>query len=327
MEFQIPLSIPPLPNPIRIGDKIFLIGSCFTEHIGDRLSELKFPCIQNPHGILFDSQSVAASLSSYVDGREYLESDLFYMNEVWQSWAHHSRYSHTNQNKCLELINDSQKRANAFLADSSWLIITLGSSYSYRLIDSDLPVANCHRAPAQSFRKHLMSTAETFELLANSLEKIRQFNPKIKVLLTISPVRHIRDGVVANNRSKARLIEAVHQLVEWKDWIYYFPAYDLLIDVLRDYRFYDLDMVHPNYQATRYVMERFMESCLDTREKNVLEEIQQLVMARKHRPTHPQTQAHVKFLHSQEIKLLKLLEQYPDLDFREELAYFRSEND
>lgn len=327
MDFQLPLHIPPLKNPLRLGQRILLVGSCFTEHIGDRLQELKYSTLQNPHGILFDPKSVANSLISYVNEREYSLSDVFYMNELWQSWDHHSRFSSTNQNNCLQLINMSQKTAHAFLAKADWLVVTLGSSYSYRLIDNNQPVANCHRAPAQLFQKYLMPSSETFDEMSKALEVVKDFNPNIQVLLTISPVRHIRDGVIANNRSKARLIEAVHQLVEWKEWIHYFPVYELVVDVLRDYRFFDIDMVHPNYAATRFVMERFMDACIDSSEHEILKEIQQLVTARKHKPSHPETEAHRKFMLAQSQKIKSLLQKYPQLDFSEELNYFKEKAD
>jgi hypothetical protein len=327
MEFQIPLPIPTLQEPICIGQGIFLIGSCFTEHIGDRLKEMKFNIHQNPHGILFDPQSVANSLLAYVNQREYGDSDLFFLNEVWQSWDHHSRFSSTEKNTCLNCINDAQKAAHGFLQKADWLVITLGSSYSYKLTENGRPVANCHRAPAQFFQKHLMGIEETFHAIRNALEAVKAFNPSIKVILTISPVRHIRDGAIANNRSKARLIEAVHQLVEGGEWIHYFPAYELVMDVLRDYRFFDIDMVHPNYAATRYVMERFVEACMNPLEKEALAEIQQLVIARKHRPSHPETNAHRKFMQAQVEKMRAVLMKYPGLDFSEEWNYFNVKAD
>ena len=250
MEFQLPINIPSLPEPIRYGDKILLTGSCFTEHIGNNLRDWKFDTFQNPNGILFDPASVAASLVSYIQPRQYVEDDLVFFNELWQSWQHHSQFSHTDKEECLQGINNSQTRAHAFLKETKWLIITLGSSFSYRLSGTAQPVANCHRAPAKTFDKHLMTIEEINTALDNCLYQLFHFNPGLNILFTISPVRHARDGVVENNRSKARLIESVHHLVNKFDRLWYFPAYELVIDVLRDYRFYDVDMVHPNYPAT-----------------------------------------------------------------------------
>lgn len=322
MDFQIPIQITKLPKGINYSDKIILTGSCFTEHIGDRLAELKFNTLQNPNGILFDPHSVATSLVSYVQNKQYLPEDLSHFNELWQSWQHHSRFSGTNAAESLRIINESQRRAHQFLKEANWLIITLGSSFSYRLVENGSPVANCHRAPAQWFRKHMMTIEETSAVLDNCLHQLFQFNPGLQIIFTISPVRHIRDGVIENNRSKSRLIETVHHLVNKFEKLYYFPAYELVIDVLRDYRFYDIDLVHPNYPATRFVMEKFMENCVDESAVALSEEIQQVVTARRHKPFQPQTEAHKKFLQTHWQKAQQLQLKYPHLSFKDELDYF-----
>src|SRR3954470_20985663 len=280
MNFMLDINLPSPPKKIGYRDKIMIVGSCFTEHIGDKLQELKFSVLQNPNGILFDPRSVAYSLVSYVHNKQYSKEELFYHNEIWQSWQHHSRFSHIDAQACLELVNASQQEAHHFLKEAEWLVITLGSAFSYHLTEQspadcrkgvghvrtneyvDVPggeVANCHRGPSQWFYKHLMSIEEIHTSLDGCIHQLWQFNPKLKILFTISPVRHIRDGVVENNRSKARLIEVVHHLVNKFDGLYYFPAYEIVIDVLRDYRFYDIDMVHPNYQATQYVLRQFLQ--------------------------------------------------------------------
>lgn len=324
MDFQVPIQLNALPNGIGYEDKILLTGSCFTEHIGDKLQDLKFGILQNPNGILFDPQSVAGSLVSYVQNRQYHESDLVYFNELWQSWDHHSRFSGMDSQQVLQQINQSQTSAHQFLKQARWLIITLGSSFSYRLTENGKPVANCHRAPSQSFQKHLMTIEEINSVLDNCLHQLFRFNPQLEVIFTISPVRHIRDGVVENNRSKARLIEVVHHLVNKFNRLYYFPAYELVIDVLRDYRFYDIDMVHPNFAATRYVMEQFMKYCLSPETQLIAEEIQQIATARKHKAFQPQTQAHKKFLQSFLEKTCSLQKKYPFIDFSGEISYFGS---
>ncbi|GGA96600.1 hypothetical protein GCM10011511_19870 [Puia dinghuensis] len=312
-----------------------LTGSCFTEHIGNALGEWKFDVLQNPNGILFDPKSVASSLISYVEAKVYGEGDLFYLNELWQSWQHHSIFSGVDKADVLRGINASQQRAHAFLQHADWLVITLGSAFSYRLVENGsaggewgqagLAVANCHRAPAQSFQKHLMTIEEINSAFDSCLYQLFYFNPGLKVLFTISPVRHIRDGVVDNNRSKARLIEAVHHLVNKFDRLWYFPAYELVIDVLRDYRFYDVDMVHPNYPATQFVLEKFVQQCLDAGSRELLEEVKKIVIARKHKPFQPSTQAHRRFLQDQYQRAAALAERYPFLNLEEEMRYFSGE--
>ncbi|MGN6291369.1 MAG: GSCFA domain-containing protein [Chitinophagaceae bacterium] len=326
MDFMVNIDIKPLPKPISYNDKILLIGSCFTEHIGNTLEELKFSVLQNPNGILFDPASVCKSLVRYTENRAYTEKDLFYLNEVWNSWEHHSRFSHPDATICLQMMNEARQQAHDFLKQANWLIVTLGSSFSYRLTEqagrAGQGVANCHRAPAQWFTKHLLAIEETVTLLDNCYHQLKRFNPHLNILFTVSPVRHIRDGVVENNRSKARLIEAVHHTVNKFEGLHYFPAYELVIDVLRDYRFYDIDLVHPNYSATSFVLDKFAESCIDSGSRQLMQEIKKIVIARKHKAFHPSTQAHRQFLavHLEKVKALQ--HKYPFLDLAKEAAYF-----
>jgi GSCFA family len=325
MEFQTPIHIKRIDNPVTYTDKLLLVGSCFTEHIGNALQDLKFSVLQNPNGILFDPYSVADSLVSYVQHRQYSPDDLVYANELWQSWRHHSVFSHIHPEACLQKINASQTTAHRFLKEADWIIITLGSSFSYRLVSNNMLVANCHRAPAQTFRKHLMAIEEINSALDNCLHQLFHFNPQLRIIFTVSPVRHLRDGVVENNRSKARLIEVVHHLVNKFDKLFYFPAYELVIDVLRDYRFYDVDMAHPNYQATAFVLEKFTENYIDPAAQALMEEVRKVITARKHKPFQPQTNAHRQFLQAQAVHVKKLMEQHPFLNLQEELNYFQDE--
>src|SRR6187397_1262999 len=333
MQFQLPIQIKSPERQISYRDKILLIGSCFTEHIGNSLEELKFSTLQNPNGILFDPRSVCNSLISYIEDKKYKKEDLFYLNEVWNSWEHHSRFSNINDDECLKSINQSQQQGHIFLKDADWLIITLGSSFSYRLtneatlggLQTNNGVANCHRSPSQWFNKHLLTIDETISLLDNTYHRLKQFNSKLKIIFTISPVRHIRDGVIENNRSKARLIEAVHHMINKFTGLYYFPAYELVIDVLRDYRFYDIDMVHPNYPATEFVMEKFKEGFIDEQSQQLMEEIKKIVIARKHKAFQPETNAHKIFLKTHLEKTKALQSKFSFLDLKEEIEYFNKQ--
>jgi hypothetical protein len=322
MQFFANINIKTLDPSITYKDKILLTGSCFTEHIGNFLLENKFNVLQNPNGILFDPASVASSLLSYVQNKKYSEHDLFYLNETWNSWQHHSRFSSVDKSECLQRINQSQQQAHEVLKDADWLIITLGSAFTYKLVENLNSVANCHKAPAQNFNKHLNTIEEIVTAFDSVIHQLFHFNNKLKIIFTISPVRHLRDGVVDNNRSKARLIEAVHHLVNKFDKLYYFPAYELVIDVLRDYRFYDVDLAHPNYAATQFVLEKFSESCFDQSTKALLEEIKKIVIAKKHKPFNPQSSLHKKFLQQQLKKTKDISNAYPYLNFEEELKYF-----
>lgn len=318
-----PIDIKPLPMPITHRQGIFLIGSCFTEHIGKELQDLKFRTCMNPNGILFETESVCRSLLSYIERKVYTEEDVFFYNELWQSWEHHSRFSHPDKTVCLSQINQSQEKACHQLKEADWLIITLGSSFTYRLVDKRSWVANCHKYPGTAFEKVLVSIEDQIAALDNLIHRLFRFNHKLNIIFTISPVRHLRDGVVDNNRSKARLIETVHHMVGKFERLFYFPAYELVVDVLRDYRFYDIDLAHPNYAATQFVMEKFSDYAFDKQTLEMNRNFKQLAIAGRHRPQHADTEQHRKF----RIQFLKQAigyqNDYPFLDFSKEIELFK----
>ena len=335
MDFMLDIDIKEPDKKINYQDPLLIIGSCFTEHIGNYLKDLKFDILQNPNGILFDPHSVSSNIISYIQPKIYNNTDLFYLNELWQSWQHHSIFSKTDKQEALDCINRSQNQAHSFLKKTKWIIITLGSSFSYCLNNSapqsaylneaNSGVANCHRAPAQWFNKHLMTIEEINSVLDSCVHQLFQFNNELKIIFTISPVRHIRDGVIENNRSKARLIEAIHHLVNKFDRLYYFPAYELVIDVLRDYRFYDVDMVHPNYQATEFVLENFVKHFLDKEAQHIMKEVKKIISAKNHKAFQPTTKVHQAFLNDHLQKSLLLKSKYPFLNLDAEVGYFSSQ--
>lgn len=338
MNFHLEFSPKPFDIKISHQQRILLIGSCFTEQIGTKLAGHKFTVLDNPNGILFNPVSIARSVSSYIDNRQYSGSDLFYQNECWNSWEYHSRFSHPDKEKCLAGINTSLGNANAFLKKADWLLITLGSAFVYELpapggearTDDQVGrglglrsvVANCHKVPTDKFTKRLLTAEEAIADLQAMIEKVLAFNPAIKFILTISPVRHLRDGFVENNRSKATLIQAVHRLVEKNTSCFYFPAYELIIDDLRDYRFYAEDMVHPNYAATNYVWEKFITTCIDEPSQLLMKEIAVIIAAKNHKPFNPTSDQHKKFLQTNLEKVKKLEQQFPYINLKEEASYF-----
>jgi hypothetical protein len=324
MQLSLTLDIPKLPRPISYSSGILLTGSCFTEHISERLLQHKFDVVSNPNGILFNPLSVADSLDGYLDGRVYGKDDLFYLNELWNSWDHHTRFSDIDADAALDKINTAQQQAGEMIRRAGWVIVTLGSAFQYYLREKGRPVSNNHRAPAQWFEKRLLATEDITQALRQTLSKLFAVNPSVQVIFTISPVRHIRDGVVDNNRSKARLIESVHTLCDSFEQAYYFPAYEILIDILRDYRFYDIDFVHPNFLATSYVWEQFEQSCIDEAALPIMHDVREIMTARRHRTRFEATEAHKKFLSAYGGKAKKIMEQYPFIDLSEELRYFEA---
>ncbi|RYZ52757.1 MAG: GSCFA domain-containing protein, partial [Chitinophagaceae bacterium] len=251
MKFRFEFPIKKLPEPIAHQHKLLLMGSCFTENIGAKLDLYKFTTLQNPNGILFNPVSVAEALTDYIEKKNFGAEDLFALNEAWHSWKHHSRFSGLTADDAVAKINESVFQAHQFLKETDYLLITLGSAWVYQLTEKAANAvvgtiaANNHKAPADWFSRRLLSTEDVLRVLDNVIHRLFHLNAKLKIIFTISPVRHLREGVVENNRSKAVLISAVHHLVDKFDRLFYFPAYELVIDDLRDYRFYAEDLVHP----------------------------------------------------------------------------------
>lgn len=321
MEFHLEFTPKQFPTTINHQHSLFLIGSCFTENIGTKLKQLKFSVLENPNGILFNPISITKSITSYITNKQYTADDLFYANECWNSWEHHSRFSHPDKAQCLALINQSQSAANSFLKTANWVFITVGSAFVYELENADV-VANCHKIPTDKFAKKLLSVDEVYEALNKTVNTLISNNPAVKIIFTISPVRHLRDGFVENNRSKSTLIQAVHRLVDGNEQAFYFPAYELVIDDLRDYRFYAEDMVHPNYAATNYVWEKFIATCIDEPSQLLMKEINVINAARNHKPFNPTSEQHKKFLKTNSEKVEQLSKQHSYIDFDDEKRYF-----
>lgn len=316
------LNINPLPVAIDYYSSILLSGSCFAENMAIRLKQHRFNIVDNPHGILFNPISVADSIDSYIHGRQYTAADLFPLNELWNSWEHHSVFSHINQEEALAGINKSQQIATNAARTATHVFITLGSAYCYVLKETGKIVSNNHRAPANWFEKKLLTIDEITTKFNKTLTDLKAINPDVQVIFTVSPVRHYRDGIVENNRSKARIIEAVHTLCETHSNTYYFPAYELVIDILRDHRYYDIDFVHPNYLATDYVWGKLVDACMNDDTKQLMKQVNEIVIARNHRPRFPETEAHKKFRESYVQKIRALIAQHPYLQLSEELEYF-----
>ncbi len=328
MKFHFEFDIKKYRNPIQHTQKLLLMGSCFTENIGDKLRKHKFTVLENPNGILFNPVSVAEAVITYIENSQITQSDIFQYNETWHSWKHHSRYSGITAEDCVQKINDSTAQAHAYLKNANQVVITLGSAWVYTLTENALNAlqgsvaANNHKAPANWFAKRLLTVSETMDVMWAMLERLLQFNPGIHIIFTISPVRHLREGVIENNRSKAVLIQAVHAMVEKNEAFYYFPAYELVIDDLRDYRFYAEDLVHPNYQATQYVWEKFTEACMNDETRELMKEIADINLAYQHKPFNASTTQHRLFLSGYHAKTIRLQHAYPFLNLENEITYF-----
>ena len=328
MYFRLELNIKPFTTQLNIRNKVMLVGSCFTDHISKRLQQHKFTVLENPNGIIFNPASIANTIDGYIKQKTYAAADLFLFNELWTTWDHHSKFSHPDPQVCLGQINNANAQANQFLKEADWIVITLGSSFVYELKDESFGgiagavAANCHKVPAQHFSHRLLTYHEVENYLQHIVEAVTIFNPAINIVFTISPVRHYREGLIENNRSKALLHTAVHAMQQQHENISYFPSYELVIDDLRDYRFYAEDLVHPNYQATQYVWEKFSEALIDKESQEIMKRLISIYHAKNHRPIHTGSQQHKDFLASMLEKVHTIANQYPFLNMEEELQYF-----
>ena len=319
--FHLSFNPPSLAKKITLSDRLFLIGSCFTNHLHDKLEAHKFKVLQNPHGILFNPISICNSLDAYINKSLITKDQLFQHQSLWHHWDFHSEYSNEDPENALDLMNKSILASHEFLKNAEWVFITLGSAFAY-LKESRGVVANCHKLPSEVFSKELLKPTEIASRLIKTLSDLMDFNQKINIVFTVSPVRHLRDGFIENNRSKATLIHAIDLIKDQISSVDYFPAYELVIDDLRDYRFYAEDMVHPNYLATQYVWEKFVESCIEGKSQEAMKEINQLHQAMKHRPLHPSSTEHLKFKQKSKDLALELSRRFPFLDFSKEIMHF-----
>ena len=330
MKFKLTLDATPSNLQIGYQDKLLLIGSCFTENIGAKMQKHLFHVKENPHGILFNPVSVVNAIRDYIMCKEYIHSDLFLFNELYNSWNHHTKFSDLTAEVTLQKINHSIKEAHAYLKEANQLVITLGSAWLYCLSDisgsqKGLVVANNHKAPSNWFEKRIMQPQELADLLQSLVKELQGFNPNLQIIFTVSPVRHLREGLIENNRSKAVLIHAVHQTIEKTTATHYFPAYEYVIDDLRDYRFYAEDLVHPNYAATQYVWEKWVETYYGETTQQIMKQVSELQLAVQHKPFNKESLAHQQFVKSCLNKSQNLLKQYPFLNLQTTIAFFDGE--
>jgi hypothetical protein len=322
MQFQINFPLSTWPQTIEHSDAIALNGSCFTENMAGKLQNTGFTVHTNPHGILFNPASIMASIRDVARQTVYTEKDLFYLNESYHSWLHHSRFSDVEASIAVEKINASITAAHAFYKKSKVAIITLGSAFAYRHNELDMLVSNNHKAPSTWFTKELISIEQIKYFLQETIKYLLELNSAMRIVFTISPVRHLRDGVIDNNRSKARLLEAVHDTVIKNECCTYFPSYEIVIDELRDYRFYDIDFAHPNYMATSYVWERFKAVAISKNCYDLMDSIQQIYISAAHKSSNTQSQQHRDFLARHAALCKKIMQENPYINLQKELAYF-----
>ena len=321
MNFTTQIPISKHENNISHKDKIMLLGSCFTENIGNKLSINGFETMINPFGILYNPFSICNSLDRIINLKFLLSEDLVQVNEFWYSYEHHGIFRNENSDNLLQTINLGISEANSFLKQTNWLIITLGTAWIFFLKENNKILGNCHKLNSQLIDRRLLTINEITENINLTINNIRKINPDIKIILTVSPIRHWKQGFRENLISKSTLHLATDQICKSINNCSDFPAYEIVMDELRDYRFYAEDMAHPSPQAIEYVWEQFIEFCIDDETKRFMIQWEKIVRAMEHRPFQPQSLQRKLFLEQTISKIEALKEQYPYLDTDEDIRY------
>ena len=313
MKFRTEIEVTPLAERLEYGAKIFALGSCFAENISERLSRAKFAIASNPFGVLFNPASIANAIERLSVGRAFAVCDVTAGRECYFSFDAHSSLDGKTNTEAFANLNRAVAQGTRSLAESDWVILTFGTAWVYE--KEGRVVANCHKQPAAEFVRRRLTVEEIVERYSQLFEGALR---EKKVILTVSPVRHIGDGLQENCVSKATLRLAVEELVAKYENAHYFPSYEILIDDLRDYRYYADDLAHPSKMAVDYVWERFCDVVLSDGAKAKLSQVEQIVSASEHRPFNPESEAHRAFCR----KMLAKAESMPEIDFSLEKSEF-----
>ena len=325
MEFSTPILLSTYATQGSHSKKMVLLGSCFAENIGKKLEEYKFLSETNPFGTLYNPLSVASAIQSLLDRKQYEAADLFKHEGCFHSFDHHSRFSSIDKGQCLNQINSKVHKACEHLKESSFLFITFGSAYVYRLKENNRIVANCHKLPDKLFKRELLSVETIVSTWTNLINKITKVNSNLHIIFTISPIRHLKDGAHGNQVSKATLLLAVEQLQGlFPEQTSYFPAYEIMLDELRDYRFYAEDMVHPSPLAIHYIWERFASSFMTSDTRKIMKEWDEIQKAMNHKPFQPDSEAYKKFIVQTLLKIEHITKKIPSFDTQNEIRALKS---
>lgn len=322
MQLTTPVHIEPLPFKIGYQQPTLVIGSCFAANIGERLERFKFPVLVNPFGVVYNPVSVANSVEFLLGTKGLNESDVFYNNDLWSSFYHHSSFSSSSKEELLRRIKQELKNGSTFLQNATRVIITLGTARVYEYKQTKQVVSSCHKLPSAEFTHRLLSVDEVYHSLASMLDSLRALNPQLKALFTVSPIRHVKDGVHGNQLSKATLLLAVDRLCSESDNAAYFPAYELMMDELRDYRYYAEDMLHPSVVAVSYIWDKFCATAFDGEALELMPELKKILDAKAHRPFNPDGDKYKVFKATFLNKTKSLKKRYPFLNLAEEICFF-----
>lgn len=319
MEFRTHVDLPKKAPQVSHSDEILLMGSCFAEHIGNRLVDSKFQCDVNPFGILYNPRSIAIALKQIIERKCYTENDLFFYNACYRSYMHHGLFANETPEATLNAINHRIEKAHRTLPNLNYVLLTFGTSWVYTLKANGQVVSNCHKLPAATFCRSRLSVEEIVEEYTELIHALHQLNPKCKVLFTVSPVRHTKDGAHGNQLSKAVLLLAIEQLQAiFPHEVDYFPSYEIVLDELRDYRFYNDDMNHPSSLAVDYVWKQFSDTYFAAETQKIIKECEKIKKDLQHRPISRDSEGYRAFLNQIVLKISEVEGKYPNLDLEKE---------
>lgn len=328
MQFRTELTPPISPWKLTHNLPIFGMGSCFVNSIGKELEHAKFQTLINPFGTLFHPLAIENALMRIHSLTPYTKDEIFKYKELFFSWDHHSSFSQISLKATLEKINVELEIANEFMRNAGCFILTFGTSWVYKIKELDLFVANCHKIPAANFSKHLLTDQQIKLAMVNCINLLFDINPHAKIITTVSPVRHVKDGLVENTISKAKLLTNLFDIIGKYENLDYFPAYEFMIDDLRDYRFYKEDLIHPSEMAVHYIWDKFSKSYFDASTMDKIKLVQKINSALSHRPMNTQTTSYKEFLYKTNKSIDAIESQFPKNSFiSERLALRKMMND
>jgi len=326
MKTRTEINILPSQGQIKENDRFLTIGSCFADQMAHFLTNAKFSVVNNPSGICYNPISIANTIDMVFEKQSISSAELIQNEDIFCHFDFHSDYSATAESTALLKMNQSIKEANQNIKEFDVLIITLGTAWAYRHIEQNRIVSNCHKFPASDFERILLDQSEMANELGSSIEKLINENPKLKLIVTVSPIRHTKDGLSNNQLSKSKLVLLAHQLCHKFDQAMYFPSFEIMIDDLRDYRYYERDLIHPNAQALDYINNLFVNHFMEHECKEFVARMQQLNRDLNHRLLHPSSNGSKKFVQQTKKKIKELQLSYPKLNFDEELKIIDQKN-
>ncbi len=322
MKFNLNFTPIPSVNKLNYTNNIMFLGSCFSQNIGGKLTEHKFNTSINPFGNIFNPINIAEFLNNVIEKKEFTDADVFEKESKWYCYQAHSLLTFTQKNDLLNCLNTVINEWHLKLKQTHYLFLTFGTAYYYTLNNNNLIVANCHKLPANLFTKSIVDVNTTINIYNNLFTKLLKFNSNIKVVITVSPVKHLKDGVAENVLSKSTLIYLTHQLINKNKQCSYFPSFEIVTEDLRDYRFYKEDLAHPNEQAVNYVWQKFKQMYFDENTIETIDLINDVLTASKHKPFNSESDEFKKFKLTYFNKCNNIILKNKNVNLDNELIYF-----